>query len=110
MIGGLFSGHDENGGVTIEDSVIDASSGERKIIEKYKYFYGMSSKHAMEKYGNGKMKQYRSSEGDVLKIKYKGQIEETLYDLLGGIRNVCSYVNAKNIGELKENIRFVCSK
>lgn len=70
----------------------------------------MSLKHSIEKYSDGKMKKYCSSEGDVLKIKYKGQIEETLYDLLGGIRNVCSYVNAKNIGELKENIRFVCSK
>ena len=56
------------------------------------------------------MKKYRSSEGDVLKIKYKGQIEDTVYDLLGGIRSTCTYVNAKNIEELKENVSFVCKK
>ena len=111
MIGGLFSGHDENGGMTIEDWVVDPSeSGEKKVLHKFKYFYGMSSQHAMEKYGDGKMKKYRSSEGDVLKIKYKGQIEDTVYDLLGGIRSTCTYVNAKNIEELKENVSFVCKK
>ena len=50
MIGGLFSGHDENGGMTIEDWVVDPSeSGEKKVLHKFKYFYGMSSQHEMEK-------------------------------------------------------------
>jgi GMP reductase len=106
MIGGFFSGHDENNGVIVEDWVYD-SSHQKKTLQKYQYFYGMSSKHAMEKYGEGQMKEYRSSEGDMLKVPYKGRIEDTVKDLLGGIRSACTYVNAENIGELKTNVTFV---
>lgn len=108
MIGGFFSGHDENNGVIVEESVYDSSH--TKTLQKYQYFYGMSSKYAMEKYEGGKMKEYRCSEGDVLKIPYKGQIKDTVRDLLGGIRSACTYVNAKNISELKTKVQFVYRK
>ena len=66
MIGGEFSEHDENQGEIYIDSATN---------EKYKLFYGMSSKHAMEKY-YGKMNNYRASEGTVIKMKYKGGIRK----------------------------------
>lgn len=95
MVGGEFAGHDENPGeMIIEDG------------EKYKLFYGMSSKHAMEKY-YGKMNNYRASEGTVLKIKYKGSLETTVNDYLGGLRSACTYVNAATLEEFPDKVTFV---
>jgi len=95
MAGGFFAGHDENPGELIEEE------GKR-----YKLFYGMSSKHAMDKYF-GKMENYRSSEGDVLKIPYKGQLENTVKDFLGGLRSTGTYIGAKNIEEFPEKTVFI---
>ena len=95
MIGGLFSGHDENPGEIIEEN-----------NKKYKIFYGMSSKTSMEK-NYGKMDTYRSSEGRSCKIPYKGSIENTLNDLLGGLRSTCTYVGANNIKELPNKCNFI---
>ena len=49
-------------------------------------FYGMSSEIAQNKHF-GKMEKYRSSEGRVIKVPYKGKLEETLLGYLGGIRS-----------------------
>lgn len=95
MVGGRFAGHDENPGELIEENG-----------EKYKLFYGMSSKHAMEKH-YGQMNNYRSSEGRCVKIKYKGSINETVEDYLGGLRSACSYINAKNIKNMPKCTTFV---
>jgi len=94
MIGGEFAGHDENPGKIIEENSV-----------KYKMFYGMSSKHAMEKH-YGKMEKYRSSEGAVIKMKYKGALEDTVLDYLGGLRSACTYVNADNLQSFAKNARF----
>jgi guanosine monophosphate reductase len=95
MLGGLLGGHDENPGEIIEEN-----------NKKFKIFYGMSSKTSMEK-NYGKMDNYRSSEGRTCKIPYKGKIENTIEDLLGGVRSTCTYVGAKNIEELPEKSIFI---
>ena len=95
MIGGLFGGHDENPGDVIE-----------KNGTKCKQFYGMSSNKAMDTH-YGKMDNYRSSEGRVLEIPYKGKLNDTIEDFLGGIRSTCTYVGAKNIEELPERCHFI---
>lgn len=95
MVGSEFAGHDENPGEIIEEN-----------DQKYKIFYGMSSKHAMEKH-NGKMETYKTSEGAVLKIKYKGALENTVLDYLGGLRSCCTYINAHTIEEMPKNAKFV---
>lgn len=94
MAGGVFAGHDENpGDVIIENG------------QHFKMFYGMSSKHAMEKYF-GHMEEYRSSEGAVLKIPYKGSIEHTISDFLGGLRSTCTYVGAHKLEYLCDATTF----
>jgi len=95
MVGGQFAGHDEN-------------PGEIEFIEgkPYKMFYGMSSQHAMEKH-YGKMSSYRSSEGRVIKIPYKGSLENTVLDYLGGIRSTCTYINAKCIKHIPKCTTFL---
>lgn len=95
MSGGYFSGHEESGGDLIEENG-----------KKYKTFYGMSSDTAMEKYAGG-VAQYRSSEGKTVKIPYKGPIENTIFDLLGGIRSTLTYVGAKYLKELSKRCTFI---
>jgi GMP reductase len=95
MVGGQFAGHDENPGEVVEENG-----------EKFKIFYGMSSEHAMKKH-YGKMENYRSSEGRFIKIKYKGPIENTVLDFLGGVRSTCTYINAKCIKNMSKCTTFV---
>ena len=95
MVGGQFAGHDENPGEIIEVN-----------NKRYKLFYGMSSEHAMNKH-YGKMDSYRSSEGKVVKVPYKGKLETTVLDYLGGIRSACTYINAKRIKDMSKCCTFV---
>jgi GMP reductase len=66
----------------------------------------MSSKHAMDKHYGG-MANYRASEGTVLKIKYKGALENTIQDFLGGLRSACTYTNSTNLDEFYDNSTFI---
>jgi len=95
MVGGQFAGHDENPGEIIEENG-----------KKLKMFYGMSSDKAQEKY-YGSMATYRSSEGRVLKIPYKGPLENTVLDYLGGIRSTCTYINADCIKHMPKCTTFI---
>jgi GMP reductase len=95
MVGGQFAGHDENPGEIIEENG-----------KKMKHFYGMSSDKAQEKY-YGKMEKYRSSEGRVLKIPYKGTLHDTVCDYLGGLRSTCTYINANCIKHMSKCTTFM---
>lgn len=95
MVGGQFAGHDENPGEIIEENG-----------KKLKLFYGMSSDKAQEKY-YGSMATYRSSEGRVLKILYKGPLQNTVLDYLGGLRSTCTYINADCIKHMPKCTTFI---
>lgn len=96
MVGGQFAGHDENPG-----DIIEEDNG-----QQYKLFYGMSSDHAMKKH-YGSMASYRSSEGRVLKIPYRGKLEDTVLDYLGGLRSTCAYINAKFLKHVPKCTTFL---
>lgn len=95
MLGGMLAGHDESGGETIEE--------DGKL---YKKFYGMSSATAMEKYSGG-VADYRSSEGKTVRVAYRGQVVNTIQDILGGIRSTCTYVGASKLKELTKRTTFI---
>ena len=95
MLGSMLSGHEESGGELINEDGID-----------YKVFYGMSSDTAMNKHYGG-VNKYRSSEGKTVKVLFKGPVENTINDLLGGIRSTCTYVNAKKLKDLSKCTTFV---
>jgi len=97
MIGSLFAGHDESGGEFLE---------EKENGKQYKVYYGMSSDTAMNKHYGG-VNKYRSSEGKTVKVPYKGPVENTVDDLLGGIRSTCTYVNARQLKDLSKCTTFV---
>ena len=95
MLGGMLAGHDEGGGEILEQD------GQRCIR-----FYGMSSKTAMEKYSGG-VAEYRASEGKTVSVLYRGPVEDTLRDILGGLRSACTYVGASQLKELTKRTTFV---
>ena len=95
MAGSMFAGHNESAGEIFEEG-----------INKYKIFYGMSSSTAMNKYSGGVAK-YRSSEGKTVKVKYKGPVEDTINNILGGLRSTCTYIGAQRIKDIPKCCTFV---
>jgi GMP reductase len=95
MLGGMLAGHNESGGELIE-----------REGKPYKKFYGMSSQTAMEKHVGG-VADYRASEGKTVEIPYKGDVETTLQDVLGGLRSTCTYVGAQRLKELTKRTTFI---
>jgi len=93
MLGGMLAGHDEGGGEIINryfktGEVIPSSDGYEDLIEERKFvnFYGMSSRAANDKHFGG-LKEYRSSEGREILVPYRGKIEDTIQNRLGGVRS-----------------------
>jgi GMP reductase len=73
---------------------------------KFQRFYGMSSRSAMEKYSGG-VAQYRAAEGKEVLVPYRGPVEATAQELLGGVRSACTYVGARRLRELSKRTTFV---
>ena len=90
MAGSIFAGHVES---------------EQEIRDEKVIFYGMSS-HAAQKKHN-QVKNYRASEGRVVEIPYKGLVEHTISDILGGIRSTCAYIGANSISEMEKKTQFI---
>jgi len=95
MLGGMLAGHDESGGQIIE-----------RHGKPYRQFYGMSSSTAMGKHVGG-VADYRASEGKTVEVPYRGKVEHTLKDILGGLRSTCTYVGAQRLKELTKRTTFI---
>ena len=95
MLGGMLAGHDECKGEILE-----------KESKKTMRFYGMSSEEAMKKY-HGKVAEYRASEGKSVDIPYRGNIDATIHDILGGLRSACTYIGAEKLKELSKRTTFI---
>jgi GMP reductase len=100
MSGSMFAAHEESAGELIEET---NGNGE---IKKYKIFYGMSSTTAMDKYSGGVAK-YRSSEGKTVKLEYRGKVETTILEILGGIRSSMTYLGSKKIKDIPKCATFI---
>jgi GMP reductase len=113
MLGGMLAGHDEGGGEIVTryfktGEVSKTGNGYEDIVEERKFvnFYGMSSRAANDKHFGG-LKEYRSSEGREIQVPYRGKIENTILDLLGGVRSTCTYAGAKKLKWLSKCTTFV---
>ena len=100
MMGSMFAGCDESPGT------FELYQG-----RKYKVYRGMGSIAAME---NGSKDRYFQTnakklvpEGVEGRVAYKGSVEDTVFQLIGGLRSGMGYCGAHTITELKENSRFV---
>ncbi len=100
MMGSIFAGCDESPGT------FELYQG-----RKYKVYRGMGSISAME---NGSKDRYFQAnakklvpEGVEGRVAYKGSVEDTVFQLMGGLRSGMGYCGTRTIEELKENGRFV---
>jgi IMP dehydrogenase len=100
MMGSMFAGCDE-------------APGEFELFQgrKYKVYRGMGSISAME---NGSKDRYFQEDAKKLvpegvegRVAYKGTVEDTVFQLIGGLRSGMGYCGCNTIEELKENGRFI---
>jgi GMP reductase len=96
MIGSMLAGHDE----VSAKRIIDENG--KLFVE----FYGMSSEKAMHSHGNG-MPDYRTSEGRQVLLPARGPVNNTILDILGGIRSTLTYVGAAELENLSDKSVFV---
>lgn len=89
---------DQYDGVKMEP-VFGDKINRKRILRKYKMFYGMSSTLAQEKFGNGKPN-YRASEGRVTLVPYSGSIKEINEEFLGGLRSTMTYLGATKLKDI----------
>ena len=111
MLGGMLAGHDEGGGEVITKTYVTNelhSDGLNRVAEQKHFvqFYGMSSDAANTKHFGG-LKNYRSSEGREVLVPYRGAVEHTVQDILGGVRSTCTYAGAKRLKHLPKCATFV---
>ncbi len=111
MLGGMFAGHDEGGGHLITETYLTGRYNEAKQQPEYDKktfveFYGMSSETAMDKHHGG-VADYRSSEGRTVRIPYRGEVQRTIQNILGGLRSTCTYVGAPTLKQLSKCTTFV---
>jgi GMP reductase len=93
MLGTMLAGHKEG---------VDIGEGDSPETIK---FYGMSSESARAKHNVGD--EYRSSEGRTTLIPFRGSVDKTIIDILGGLRSACSYVGAASLKELPKRTTFI---
>lgn len=100
MLGSIFAGCDESPGT------FELFQG-----RKYKVYRGMGSVAAME---NGSKDRYFQNDAKKLvpegvegRVAYKGTVEDTVFQLIGGLRSGMGYCGTKTIEELKCNAKFV---
>lgn len=103
MIGGLFAG-------------VDESPGDKILYEgrSFKVYRGMGSLGAMKK--GSKDRYFQDAEDDIKKlvpegiegrVPYKGPLEDTVYQLVGGLRAAMGYSGTKDIKTLKQKSKFI---
>jgi len=127
MLGGMLAGHDECAGELVDDDSLFSANDpawtaawaamtddQRARLQglipsgKRMKFYGMSSDTAMTKHYGG-VASYRASEGKTVTVPYRGPVDATMQEILGGLRSACTYVGAKRLKELSKRTTFVYS-
>ena len=103
MLGSLLAGTEESPGDTI---IFDG--------RKFKSYRGMGSVEAMQK--GSKDRYFQSDESDerklvpegiVGRVPYKGELNESIHQFVGGLRSGMGYCGSKNIETLKKSSKFV---
>ncbi len=100
MLGSLLAGTSE-------------SPGETEIFQgrRFKVYRGMGSVSSMEKGSKDRYFQEEAKkfvpEGIEGRLPYKGPLQDTLFQLIGGLRSGMGYCGTKNLHELRENAQFI---
>ena len=100
MLGGMLAGHDEcDGEIRYEER-----GGEK--IPVGMTFYGMSSETAMKKHSGG-VAHYRAAEGKTVETPYRGPVDGTMGEIMGGVRSMMTYIGAAHLKEVSKRTTFV---
>jgi len=86
----MLAGHDECDG---------------EVVDGVMKFYGMASESAMNRHGNNN--EYRGVEGKTVEVPYRGKVEDTVKDILSGVRSACTYVGATRLKSLSKCTTFI---
>ena len=100
MLGGMLAGHDECDG----EIHYEMRDGEKVAIGMT--FYGMSSETAMKRYSGG-VAHYRASEGKTVETPYRGPVDNTMAEIMGGVRSMMTYIGATQLKEVPKRTTFV---
>lgn len=103
MIGGLFAG-------------VEESPGEKVLYEgrSYKVYRGMGSLEAMKE--GSRDRYFQDVEDDLPKlvpegiegrVPYKGNVSDTVHQIVGGLRAAMGYCGCRTIAEMKKKAQFV---
>ena len=95
MLGGMLAANDECEGRIVEEQ------GRKMML-----FYGLSSASAMNRHVGG-VADYRAAEGKTVSLPLRGPVENTVRDILGGLRSACTYVGASRLKELTKRTTFI---
>jgi IMP dehydrogenase len=102
MLGSLLAGTDESPGqIVVYDDVT------------YKEYRGMGSIGAMEKgssdryFQRGVQKNKLVPEGIEGVVPYKGNVEDILHQLIGGLKSSMGYLGQKDIESVQKNAKFI---
>jgi GMP reductase len=100
MLGGMLAGHEE-----CEGEIRTEMRG-GKPVPVAMTFYGMSSDTAMSRYSGG-VARYRASEGKTVEVPYRGKVEDTMQDIMGGVRSMMTYIGAVKLKEVPKRTTFI---
>jgi GMP reductase len=100
MLGGMLAGHDECAG----EVRYEERDGEKVAVGMT--FYGMSSQTAMKRYAGG-VAHYRAAEGKTVETPYRGPVDATMAEIMGGVRSMMTYIGATQLKEVSKRTTFV---
>jgi GMP reductase len=100
MLGGMLAGHDEC------DGEIRYEEHDGKKVPVAMAFYGMSSETAMKRHSGG-VARYRAAEGKTVETPYRGPVDHTMSEIMGGVRSMMTYIGATQLKEVPKRTTFV---
>jgi IMP dehydrogenase/GMP reductase len=96
ICGRIFAGTEETPG-----DILEPETG-----KFCKIYAGMASKEVQERRRGG-LKKDTCAEGTETIVPFNGKVEDVVSEFLGGLRSAMTYVNAKNISQLRLNSQFI---
>lgn len=94
IVGGLLAGSEETPGRIFSENG-----------QQWKMYQGSASAEFQFK-RNDRDVEFRTPEGEPMRVPFKGEVSGIIEELLGGLKSSMSYVGAKNLGEFKERAKF----
>jgi GMP reductase len=100
MLGGMLAGHRECNGK------IKYKKKGAKTVPASMQFYGMASEVALNKHFGG-LAGYRTAEGKVVEVPFRGFVKTTMTEIVGGVRSMMTYIDAPSLADVSSKADFI---